>query len=1258
MAERAIPNLSTDAALSADCRLLVPMRVQALSVDDPGSIEWADLTPQYDLLRATPPATLGRSLRPNLFGAAPEPPGAGIHLHWTLPAAFTRIDHEPGKRAVFRSVPNRWLVVRLWGKTKFELEHRAWVIESDYLAADGTNPWLTVSGPPPRFDGGKLAGPPRRFDAGKRLGRAFDLKEKKRGDPSPLTAVAPGNVAFSSFYPSCRDVFGFHDKDDDLQPGSIYCYIVAGWFADPAADPLHDCKDKGLWLARMGRLEWSVPDGTKALPTRILCHATIFGVKWPPPPSERVLAFPQFETAIGSSALDAIAAFVDQKTASEVAKRDRLLGQLQFAVLQDQPPTAQELYSDLFPDRARLTGLRARLHERMFTALPGGTRWEIDRPAGDAEQAARRNYAAVLELPKDLAPLLQKINGDQREYDHQQRELAGLQRELYSQWYRRRLLGLYPELPKSYEGELDWRIARLTPLIEPLWQAIAGLQAGIGGTAGALRDAFARTSEEALRGHVLIDRPMPRYWRANDPVLLMAGVAIPAIQDGASPLSCRVTGQTIAGLGVDNLPNYGAAYVGTDDLKKPEYAVKPVQELSPRTTPVIPADFPDLLCEALLLDPERAALLARIAYRKQRNVIPTEAQTTPVADALRDAQRRRAGDNFYVGTERARSGAALAAFRSVLSATVTAPSPWVPAFMAWDACYRPPLDVPSQDVLKAWRFDADAVDYARREPAGRTGEVIYQGYAPLSDTVGRGLARGKEALPWKAQYPEDGFVFDVLAGKSLVVQSLGGLVEAMIQQDAALQLPPLEANSAVIDEKMARLIDGQYAVAPLPDVLDGANFFPFRGGDLDIRRLWLVDTFGRSRRVIEKIDDPDPDAPPPRVYISRNLAVAESGDAIRIRLSPRLAQPSRLLFRWLSADNDAQEFLGDRATQPVCGWILPNRLDRSLLICDATGKVLGAVQSVIRRGGWDDRGIRWSKLPPAALDPNLSGEALPQMPRPGAEDIPNRHLSAFVNGLLDLADDRGRSRSTAFENLLGLIAEIAESAPPAPEQRDLAVLIGRPLALARASLRLELLGPPAADQSWSQLTAPGPAGFTDVAFGARLGDRRIGPDGLIGCFKSDDYRALLLSQEIERGARTDLYFQHGAPVTLTCDPGKPATLLTLLLDPRSGVHISSGILPTKRIDLPPELVSTALAKLEVPFLVAPVLGERREDGLPNIPLPANMPGEWRWTWRPAAGAKAESVPIKSETAPARSLFATMALYEGWLALRQQGRDRQ
>src|SRR5205085_7105147 len=72
------------------------------------------------------------------------------------------------------------------------------------------------------------------------------------------------------------------------------------------------------------------------------------------------------------------------------------------------------------------------------------------------------------------------------------------------------------------------------------------------------------------------------------------------------------------------------------------------------------------------------------------------------------------------------------------------------------------------------------------------------------------------------------------------------------------------------------------------------------------------------------------------------------------------------------------------------------------------------------------------------------------------------------------------------------------------ENSGLSVLIGRPVALVQALLRLELLGPPAINQSFACLSAESftetDNGTTQVQFPAVLGDIDQMDDGLVGYF--------------------------------------------------------------------------------------------------------------------------------------------------------------
>jgi hypothetical protein len=1199
--------LHKDAAIAADCSLLVPMQLQALSVPQtaPRGAIWADLTPNYNGVDRY------QLRRENLFAAPSQPPAAqpGVHLHWTLPAAFTHIEQKQGKAADFPAVPNRWLVVRLWEEIAGELRYTAHIVESNYLGPepDGTSPWLRV------------VGSPGLFRATDKIGRAVDLaRYKERPSEFKLTAVAPGNLAFASFYPSCRNVFGFYDPQSGAQQRT-YSYFVVGWFADSAQDPLAQCENPADWLGRMAKLAWTVPKNSKALPKRILCHGLI-QVHWPPAPVDIVGGSSNFKVAIGNSAIDAIAAFVNRESAAQAALRDRVLGQLQFALLQDRPPTPHELTSGALKQRGELSALRSKLHEKAFTALPGGTRWEIDQPIRN--QVTQQSLPVV--KPSQLALWLSEINRHQRNYDLMQRELAALQREIYFQLHKKRRL-----VPMRLDEQVKrQRAERLQQRIDNAEREVDKLRGDLGNLAKSkseiervekdIRDTF--KSDPAWRGHVLVPRPMPRYWRPNDPTLLLAGVEIPAIQGGDSPLICRVTGQTVSSFSPGQVPGLDYFDVQVDNLK----GENSVKELSLKLPTSMPPGVAELLCEALLLDPVRVGLLARLAYRKQRDSEPDQIQIADLTKRVAPLLASHSPGNFTIGTQRANERPASTAFAAALSATVFETSPFKPVFMMWEARYLPAA---GQTDLQPWCLDADGVDYAWAGPPPKAPERTapeYRGYAPLGDSVRRGL-KSKTQRPDEIDHHTEGH---------LVVQSLGGFTEALLMHDATIQPPPLKDNTQEIHEKMRRLVGDQYAVAPLAEVLDTDKFFPIRGGHLMLNRLRVVDTFGRARRVIE------PGQTGPSICISHSLAVA--GSPQHIRLAPRLAQPARLLFRWLSAEKDEQEFLGDRATQPICGWVIYNRLDRSLLICDAAGRPLGAVQSVLHPDGHDRRGIRWAKRPLEPIEPGA---------------IPNQHLRGFVKGLLNLADATGKCRSPAFEDFLSLIRRIEDTEPRQSQRHGLSVLMGRPLALVRASLRLDLLGPPAVDQSWAQLDAgaTASAGFTKTQFEVRLGNRRKGPDGLIGYFPPGDYGLIHLAQHLEElvpgAGTTHEYFGANQAERVTCNPKAPAALLTLLLDPHLGVHISSGILPTKLIDLPADLVSDALSQLELPFLVAPVLGERQPDGVPNIPLPGDMPGKWIWTWRPAPNADAKSAPLSSETTPARSLFKTMALYEGWLALR-------
>src|SRR5262249_28073176 len=127
----------------------------------------------------------------------------------------------------------------------------------------------------------------------------------------------------------------------------------------------------------------------------------------------------------------------------------------------------------------------------------------------------------------------------------------------------------------------------------------------------------------------------------------------------------------------------------------------------------------------------------------------------------------------------------------------------------------------------------------------------------------------------------------------------------------------------------------------------------------------------------------------------------------------------------------------------------------------------------------------------------------------------------------------------------------------ASRNSGLALLIGRPLALVRATIRLELDGGAALAQAWDdvQKAAEGrTGGIETLQVPVRLGDGRLwngiwlGDDGLAGFFLKQDYSRFYPAYGLQGG--DDAYSRYGWVPKVSID--EPLDL-TLLMDPSQGV---------------------------------------------------------------------------------------------------------
>ena len=468
--------------------IVVPIHLEALRVS-PSSGQVA-MTALYDftLLGQQPASALGDLIAANHFETAKtslrqEP---GIHLHWSLPRAYTRGTQDETTGAVrYPVVPNRWLIVRYFKDRKKATGNtriRLWVLESDAHSStrDGTNsptpiPWMDN----PR----NLQGIQANY-----LGRRFDLDgawaEPRQGIKTTGVGLAAGEVGFlgemfqatygygetfTAYYPNCANVLGIWDRLDDYFPKPLVdlendtdfavSYAVMGWVSHTSADECNVIltRARDAWQTMTGdkpdftayirgiveqNLGWSLTNYDSLTPTTVAgIQATLGGiladVEWKikaPGSPEYPSALPsvdEVQVAVGNNTAEALSAYLNAlEQAGPGADGGRgvasnlewLLNVLQFNQLHR-----------LAAGEVGVGQLEEFVHGTAFAGDAGGYLWTArqKRSASPAKPTAADHEVT---LPAHLAQVLSRLNRAQRALDRQRDEIATRRKQLFFDW--------------------------------------------------------------------------------------------------------------------------------------------------------------------------------------------------------------------------------------------------------------------------------------------------------------------------------------------------------------------------------------------------------------------------------------------------------------------------------------------------------------------------------------------------------------------------------------------------------------------------------------------------------------------------------------------------------------------------------------------------------------------------------------------------------------------------------------------------------
>ena len=1156
------------------------------------------------------------------------------------------------------------------------------------------------------------------------IGKSHDITSwEASGDAAEtlfLQAVGPGNISFAAYMPTVNDVFSF--TDSDLPPegdGVVYnfTYLVVGWYSDPAqGDPLRGVSiyDPNVWASpdvwqtqpptqRMSTLlsylKWSVNNGDNAPPplSTSLYHGLVTGVEWPPPlpegPSPGNIVKNNVHVAVGNTSTDALAALVQSEARAQAAQDAS--HQSQWLSAGDAlAELIQAALYDLLDDYGKPGGdvlVRQQIEQAWFGSSPGGTVWEV---IAGSPQASDQSAASVNLTPAQSSAVnsaLAALNAAQMEFDQGARELMSLQTQLYQMWWkvgRANSYSLYGGWDAGPTTTPDWSsvampflITLYQPLFNAVWEeycAVAQAQAALPDPTPTevndprAPDTWANANPDWLfpsaQGNLnltlaelglhLKPSALPNFWHPNDPVLMISGLNRSQRhgEDGRynddGTLTCRLPGQTITGVNVPGQPTINTQTVTQGGIN-----------LAPCGSPASVPSIPSLLAEAFFVAPSNGSAIG--------SAVGGDGGT--ITNAISNLLQTQSANASWAGTPPAPFS--IAAWEQG----------WAPLFLEWSVNYRP-TGPDFQFSLNDWQFDGE--EYA----------WMGTGYDPdnIVGYQGRTLLTPQASLLFKAKiekylssYPTaDSAQLDALietvSGWDILSQTLGGLTDQLITLVSQETFPPGDSSavpcpaSGPILPSAASLIGDQYHTVPIVEGTNDDAFFPVRAGFVQFQSLQIVDAFGQVYGGVVT-------APQGQLSVWTNteqgfqptlgqglaLSVAPTVPAAAqtalaqipygsFQLPPRIVQDTRLDLTFLANDGAGKGISASANPNPVCGWLLPNHLDGGIAVYDAGGRPLGELLAL-------PPGVACDNWRPRPGDPGQSPPPICPV------DIPNATLRAVVQSI-------AAQPAAVFADLLTTIDETLWMVDPLGGRKDqfLSVLMGRPLAVVQAELKLSLQGEPVFNQLWDLLCTPQDAtdpsqctqlketgGIFDLSFPVRLGSLELRNDGLIGYYlpAPDDYAtfyAVHYPEDVTAGAA---YLRQivqastpsgGVPyqgnIFLKCN-GESVTV-TMLIDPRGSVHAYTGLVPVLSAALPAQLIEDFIKGLQATFRTGPVIAD---PGTLRIPQPGGHHGSWSWIQAvapPAAGQNAtwkEEIIVDADD-QARMPDGQLQLREGWLQL--------
>jgi hypothetical protein len=1241
-----------DTFLIREPRLLVPIDVQALVVR-------AGANDTEPMVRLPWRQEAGEAPLDVHDPGTPRDPG--VHLLWSAPGALGRgtfVDDPaaPGdasrRRLQLPPLPDRWVVVRLAVPSGArDPMVTGWVLEADSGTVSALTEWPA--------------------------GVATPLVDPV---PAGQLTVHTGGAAWTQAYDGALGRFSLHDELSDLAgtqvEGDAVSYLVCGWWAASAHDPLDGVGTDTGYRSRLEDLGWNDPDhpspdaDQRAASDKRYEVAQTFGLAATQRYTQPVLLDP------GKAA----AASVLSGEVTPVAKGARpaysgfLRDVLAAATLPPAPVRTTLLHGRIHgvpaqgapaPD-SRPAGESLRVVLGTSTPDVAATLSVAGAGMGEADQDARRDAERLLAAfaSGDLVRIGQSDAwSDIAEYEHAHGFVSvaggteGVDRFVdkpaptADPGAGQRRVSSAKAAPKAVapQATVLWSAVERPRLNATLDLAVSRRYSQFDGPLNTVPPPGPAVVRE-------VPRPAPAYHQPAAAVLSVAGggrlLSAVEREEADAKLICRLSDQTSRG---------HSGILTSAEL------------LTTLGTSAVPDEVLDLARECLSEDP---FLSTWRATRAKANGVDGELAfarfraESAISHAYYTTDNARLGK--IVGTDvsstATRQKATEALLRSSMSDGVWAHpegvtiwgQPWRPLFCDWEVTFE-------VGPNGGWGLVGTDLEYAGDAPLPGPDSLVFQGRSPLAagaaQTVAAGIDRwlneerqrdiGGHGLADPATETALAALRDSLARLDLLSVALDGVREQLLglRYDRGL----LHKDSDVADDGTRRAL-----VDALPQLL-GAGLVT-----LTVARL--VDAFGRCV-----------DLPLETLLVPERVA---HGEDRAMLYRPRLNAPTRWRFSLVDASSTAADAPlasidqadPTRQVNPVAGFLLADHMDESLEVFAVDGRPLGELS----HDAFSDA-VAW-EIAPGRTD---------VAPAAGPTDDPDpthRRIGWLAAGLVasDATARQGTPNRPETESALSAMLRAIDTTLWSVDPfgslgtEHIAGLVGRPIAVVNARLSLDVQSDvdtrvyADAGANGAGVLRPGRQAAYDAlaenVFQVRLGEVTRSDDGLLGYFVDDDYSVFhlvdrVIADEALPSGRCRGLLDPDNPNPLVPDPIDPAhpyidatgvihvrpgqtVRLTLLMHPGGKAHLTSGILPRTSQALARDWVQPGLATLAPSLRSGPLLIDADKVRLPKV---ASFPAEQLFTHRDTPNTWKDD-PILAATQAALLPDTQPEVQEGWVRI--------